>query len=66
VCRKISYDVSTSSHKCVVIKNAIERFPGRGVYQEGEKLKLLYTSTPWRGLSVLLGAMQLIKNPLIE
>ena len=53
-------------HKCAVIKNAIEHFPGRAVYQQGQKLKLIYTSTPWRGLSVLLGAMQLIKNPLIE
>ena len=25
----------------------------------------MYHSTPWRGLSVLLGAMQLVKNPLI-
>jgi hypothetical protein len=54
------------SHKCTVIKNAIEHFPGRKVYQEGQKIKLIYTSTPWRGLNVLLGAMQLIKNPLIE
>ena len=53
-------------HQCVVIKNAIEHFPGRAVYQKGQKLKLIYTSTPWRGLNVLLGAMQLIKNPLIE
>jgi UDP-glucose:(glucosyl)LPS alpha-1,2-glucosyltransferase len=52
--------------KCTVIKNAIDYFPGRAVYQKGQKIKLLYTSTPWRGLSVLLGAMQLIKNPLIE
>jgi glycosyltransferase involved in cell wall biosynthesis len=53
-------------HKCTVIKNAIDVFPGRAVYKQDQKLKLLYTSTPWRGLSVLLGAMQLIKNPLIE
>jgi len=53
------------SHKCTVIKNAIDRFPGRAVYQEGQPLKLIYTSTPWRGLNVLLGAMQLIKDPLI-
>ena len=52
--------------KCIVIKNAIDYFPGRSVYKKGEKIKLIYTSTPWRGLSVLLGAMQLIKNPLIE
>jgi UDP-glucose:(glucosyl)LPS alpha-1,2-glucosyltransferase len=57
---------SLPEKKCTVIKNAIDYFPGRAVYKKGEKIKLLYTSTPWRGLSVLLGAMQLVKNPLIE
>ena len=52
-------------HKCTVIKNAIEQFHGRAVYQKGQPVKMLFTSTPWRGLNVLLGAMQLIKNPLI-
>ena len=52
-------------HKCTVIKNAIDRFAGRAVYQKGQPVKILFTSTPWRGLNVLLGAMQLIKNPLI-
>jgi glycosyltransferase involved in cell wall biosynthesis len=53
------------AHKCTVIKNAIDNFPGRAVYKKGEPVKLLFTSTPWRGLNVMLGAMQLIKNPLI-
>jgi len=52
-------------NKCTVIKNAIDQFHGRAVYQEGQPVKMLFTSTPWRGLNVLLGAMQLIKNPLI-
>ena len=52
--------------KCVVIKNAIEKFADKPTHKNGDKIKLIYTSTPWRGLSVLLGAMQLIKNPLIE
>ena len=52
--------------KCVVIKNAIERFADKPIHKNGDKIKLIYTSTPWRGLSVLLGAMQLIKDPLIE
>ena len=52
-------------HKCTVIKNAIDNFSGRAVYKKGEPVKLLFSSTPWRGLSVMLGAMQLIKNPLI-
>jgi len=53
------------AHKCTVIKNAIDSFPGRAVYKKGAPVKLLFSSTPWRGLNVLLGAMQLIKNPLI-
>jgi len=52
--------------KCVVIKNAIEKFATKPIHKNGDKIKLIYTSTPWRGLSVLLGAMQLVKNPLIE
>jgi len=53
------------AHKCTVIKNAVDQFHGRAVYQKGQPVKMLFTSTPWRGLNVLLGAMQLIKNPLI-
>ena len=53
-------------HKCTVIKNAIDIFPDPLIFTKGNKIKMLYTSTPWRGLSVLLGAMQLVKNPLIE
>jgi len=55
------------SNKCVVIKNAIEKFPSLiQEYKQGDPINLIYTSTPWRGLSVLLGAMQLVKNPLIK
>jgi hypothetical protein len=34
-------------------------------YKKGEPIKIIHHCTPWRGLSVLLGAMQLVKNPLI-
>jgi glycosyltransferase involved in cell wall biosynthesis len=55
------------SNKCVVIKNAIEKFPNViNEYKKGDPINLVFTSTPWRGLSVLLGAMQLVKNPLIK
>jgi glycosyltransferase involved in cell wall biosynthesis len=29
-------------------------------------MKIIHQNTPWRGLSILLGAMQLITNPLIK
>ena len=55
------------SNKCVVIKNAIDTFPNKiKKYKNGDPINLIFTSTPWRGLSVLLGAMQLVKNPLIK
>jgi UDP-glucose:(glucosyl)LPS alpha-1,2-glucosyltransferase len=55
------------THKCVVIKNAIDTFPEQqNTYKKGNPINLVFTSTPWRGLSVLLGAMQLVKNPLIK
>tara|TARA_X000001388_G_scaffold50244_1_gene36296 strand:- start:940 stop:1875 length:936 start_codon:yes stop_codon:yes gene_type:complete len=52
--------------KCVVIKNGISNIKLRDPKQKKEKIKLIYHPTPWRGLSVLLGAMQLIKNTNIE
>jgi len=52
--------------KCTVIKNAIETFNDRKTYKKGDPIKILFTSTPWRGLNVFLGAMQLIDNPLIS
>ena len=49
-------------HKCTVIKNGIDEIPMRKPYQKGEPIKLIHHCTPWRGLSVLLGAMQLVKS----
>ena len=51
--------------KCTVIKNGIPEIKKRPVDVKKHKFKLIYHPTPWRGLSVLLGAMQLIKNPNI-
>ena len=53
--------------KCVVIKNGIEEVqPVITQYKKGDPIKIIHHCTPWRGLSVLLGAMQLINNPLIS
>jgi len=51
------------TEKSMVIKNGCYHFPKRKVYKKGDPIKLIYHSTPWRGLSVILGAMQYIKNP---
>ena len=48
--------------KCTVIKNAIDNFPKIKTYKKGDPIKMIFNPTPWRGLNVMLGAMQLIKN----
>ena len=53
-------------HKCIVIKNGIEEIQKSKPYEKGKPIKIIHQNTPWRGLSVLLGAMQLVKNPLIS
>ena len=58
---RMMFDIPT--HKCVVIKNAIDKIQPRNLdYTKGDPIKLIYTSTPWRGLNVLLAAMQLVQN----
>ena len=55
------------TEKCVVIKNGIDNILPRNTNFIGHRrIKIIHHSTPWRGLSVLLGAMQLVKNPLIQ
>jgi len=53
---------SLPEHLCTVIKNGIPDIKIRDPKPKREKIKLIYQPTPWRGLSVLLGAMQLVKN----
>ena len=52
-------------HRSVVIKNGIDGIQKSPSYQKGQPIKIIHQNTPWRGLSVLLGAMQLVKNPLV-
>jgi glycosyltransferase involved in cell wall biosynthesis len=53
--------------RCLVIKNGVENIDAiPTIYKKGEPIKIIHHCTPWRGLSVLLGAMQLVKNPLIS
>ena len=53
------------TEKCVVIKNGINNIKKSSPYQKDQPIKIIHQNTPWRGLAVLLGAMQLVKNPLI-
>jgi len=49
----------------MVIKNGTSNFPKRKIYKKGDPIKILHHNTPWRGLNVLLRAMQEITNPNI-
>ena len=60
---KFRYFFRIPQDKSMVIKNGVENFPKRKPYKKGEKIKILYNSTPWRGLNVMLGAMQFVTNP---
>ena len=62
---RMMFDIPT--YKSLVIKNGIDKIKPRDLsYKKGKPIKLIYTSTPWRGLNVLLAAMQLVQNPLIH
>ena len=50
--------------RSVVIKNGIDNFPRIRPY-DGGSIRLIFQCTPWRGLNVLLAAMQHVKNPKI-
>jgi glycosyltransferase involved in cell wall biosynthesis len=54
----------TPEHKSLVIKNAID--PIEYIPRNKGKFKLIYTSTPWRGLEVLLDAFELLNRDDIE
>ena len=62
---KFRYVFDIPTHKSIVIKNGIEDFPHRKIYKKGNPIKLIHHCTPWRGLNILLRAMQEIKNPNI-
>ena len=62
---KFRYFFDIPVDRSVVIKNGINNFPTRRPYQKGQPIKILHHNTPWRGLNVLLRAMQEIKDPNI-
>jgi len=62
---KFRYFFDIPTERSIVIKNGIDNFPIRKIYKKGDPIKLIHHCTPWRGLNVLLGAMQEIKNPNI-
>jgi glycosyltransferase involved in cell wall biosynthesis len=58
------FDIPTE--KCLVIKNGIDNIQPRNLNKQIDTVKLIFHPTPWRGLNVMLAAMQYIKNPKIH
>lgn len=63
---KFRYNFDIPTNKCHVIKNGIVNFTKRQEYKKGDRLRLVFQPTPWRGLNVLLAAMQLLEKENIE
>ena len=62
---KFRYFFDIPTDRSMVIKNGTNNFPKRKIYKKGEPIKIIHHNTPWRGLNVLLRAMQEIKDPNI-
>tara|TARA_R100001015_G_C4632038_1_gene195095 strand:+ start:1662 stop:2591 length:930 start_codon:yes stop_codon:yes gene_type:complete len=61
---RMMFEVPT--HKCHVIKNGVNNFPNRIRFHKGDRVRMLFQVTPWRGLNVLLGAMQQLQDVNVE
>jgi glycosyltransferase involved in cell wall biosynthesis len=60
---KYRYAFSIPTERSVVIKNATV---SRELTAKPAKIKLIYTSTPWRGLDILLDAFELLQRDDVE
>lgn len=60
---RMAFDIP--ENKSLVIKNGVDNIKARD-FKKKDKIRLIFHPTPWRGLSVILAAMQLVKNPNIE
>ena len=60
---RMAFDIPCE--KSVVIKNGIDKIKPRPTKTK-KKIKIIHHCTPWRGLNVLLGAMQKVSNKNIE
>ena len=64
---KYRYFHKVPTEQSLVIKNGFDDgLVLKNKFKTNKKIKLIYTSTPWRGLSVLLDAMEQIKTNDVE
>jgi glycosyltransferase involved in cell wall biosynthesis len=67
VYEKFRYHFKIPTENCLIIKNGFDDdLILKQEYKPGNKVKMVYTSTPWRGLDVLLGAMEKVESDLVE
>jgi glycosyltransferase involved in cell wall biosynthesis len=59
---KFRYFFNIPEDRSIVIKNGCTNFPKRKIYKKGDPIKILHHCTPWRGLNILLLAMQHLKD----
>ncbi len=62
---KFRQEYNVPAYKSVVLRNAVEPIPYIEKSRTG-KLKLVYTSTPWRGLDVILKALLILDRDDLE
>ena len=64
---KYRYFYKIPTEQSLVIKNGFDdSLVLKDKFKTNKKIKLIYTSTPWRGLNVLLDAMEQIKSDKVE
>ena len=61
---KYQYHFKVPEEKCIVIKNAIEKIADKK--KPKDKINLIYHTTPWRGLNVLINAYKKLDLKNIE
>jgi glycosyltransferase involved in cell wall biosynthesis len=61
---KFRKEFKVPAYKSTIIRNASQ--PCQWIPREKGKFKLVYSSTPWRGLDVLIKAIKILNRPDIE
>ena len=61
---KFQYQFKVPENKCLIIRNAVENI--ESVEKSKDKIKLIYHSTPWRGLKLLINIFKKIKKKNVE
>jgi glycosyltransferase involved in cell wall biosynthesis len=61
---KFRKEFNVPAYKSIVIRNATQ--PCQWIPRERGKFKLVYSSTPWRGLDILIKAIRILNRPDIE